>query len=270
MHSTNLIICTLIASSLTAACSVKEDRSACPCHLTVDFNDANIKMPGGMVYLDFKKGTGEAIQGLMLPAIERKYPISLTKGLIHLFASTEGGNWNIGKDRQTLLLNAGNQADSIYAYARMVECFDETAEEVVHLHKQWCTLLLVTEKPEAWKSSLFELSGEWSGMSMADLYPVKGEFLCTAEKLSADRLAARIPRQGDDSLILKIFQRGEKGSKGKLLQSFPLGEMISATGYDWDAEDLKDLVLKIARTETGISIEIADWINGENDSDIKI
>ena len=50
---------------------------------------------------------------------------------------------------------------------------------------------------------------------------------------------------------------------GKPTDSIPIGEMLKENEYSWEAHNLKDVFIKIDRTNAGISVKINDWNKGE-------
>jgi hypothetical protein len=63
----------------------------------------------------------------------------------------------------------------------------------------------------------------------------------------------RVPRQGDSSLRLELY-RGEA-----LARSFPIGKIIEESGYDWTAEDLEDVDIRLDYQDTGVNFTVNGW-----------
>ena len=93
--------------------------------------------------------------------------------------------------------------------------------------------------------------------------PSYGSFMYELELSDAMTGQVTLPRQRDESLFLEIWD------KGSVLKVFTLGRYISATGYDWSAEDLEDLTLSLDYTHNLIGITIGDW-DKEHHFDISI
>ena len=79
----------------------------------------------------------------------------------------------------------------------------------------------------------------------------------TEEELfpSSDGLCRlRIPRQLDGSPRLEIdfLDSGE-------VRTFPVGEYILESGYDWDAADLKDISLEMDFSRSSLTFTISKW-----------
>ena len=62
-----------------------------------------------------------------------------------------------------------------------------------------------------------------------------------------------LPRQKDASLKLSVLE------KTSVLKTFALGNYICQSGYDWTAENLQDIVVKIDYACTRVSIVVGPW-----------
>ena len=82
------------------------------------------------------------------------------------------------------------------------------------------------------------------------------------EKLSADEFSLRIPRQGDDSLILNIYNTDSRGQVQKYLLGFPLGREIAWTGFDWMQPSLPDIYIELQASMTDVDVTVKEWIDG--------
>ena len=77
------------------------------------------------------------------------------------------------------------------------------------------------------------------------------------------RLSSRIPRQTDDGLVINI--KYEDGADSRIL----LGKILENKGYNWDADDLIDISIRIEGGTTGITLKSAEWNTGY-DKDLTI
>lgn len=62
-----------------------------------------------------------------------------------------------------------------------------------------------------------------------------------------------VPRQDDTSLRMQFL------SDGGVIREFALGEYIAASGYDWTAEELEDIHVVIDYVRTKIIFQVRDW-----------
>lgn len=245
---------------LTApSCSVKEYREDCPCFLSVDLRRA---------FDDIVNGPEELLVSVYCPQtcysgtyLSRDFPDSLEllvpRGQITVSAVSVRDSKSV-KDK-ALLIAYGNQADSVYAFSAVVDASGESASETVDLHKQYSTVYLQFLWPEGGAPSSspgLRIKSGTNGLLIDALEPSRGEFCI--ELAPADireRLSFRIPRQTDKSLTLELLDR----SSGEILDSIDLGESIDRTGYDWNAEDLRDIYIEIDYTKTDALVTVKEW-----------
>ena len=259
----------LLFTVLLSACSIKEERTFCPCRLTLNLEDANIKFPGEELHLWFTDEQNVPIMKTIVSSSQENVKVIVPKGRIRVFSTTGSDVWKDSEEGGRLELETGNQADSIYASCSLIECTGETAADTILLHKQWCTAHILLDQSEKWESSLFELNSSWAGLSTSSLGALKGDFICHAVKAGERRLTVRIPRQGDDSLVLKIKEQNSKDGENTREKTFPLGEMIASIGYQWDKADLDDIVIRLNETKSGLYVELEDWEEAFSPEDVE-
>ena len=248
-----LLACAVLCGS---SCTVKEDRTPCPSYLRLTFADREFLMERGepvtaSLWTSAERYRDAIDTSQMEPYWERavvkdEYLLSCYTGLENAVASG-----------RTLVLKDGNQMDSLYAFHQEVDCTGELAEAEVTLHKQFATVFVDLMKgADQMKMFTFTVQGFWNGFDMADFSPVGGPFWCKPE--AASRLVSfRIPRQGDDSLLLDITFQGER------IGQFPLGSYIKRTGYNWKSEDLQDIYIMIDIMLGQILVSVDGWESGE-------
>ena len=146
----------------------------------------------------------------------------------------------------------------------------ELARDTVTLYKQWCTLQLRLEGSEAWKPYFFEIHGDWNGLSLRDLSPVKGALFCVPRKTGVNTFEVRLPRQGDSSLSLQVYDTDPYGLPEELKYEYPLGRLMENRGYDWDRRSLGDAVITIDYAKADVLVEISGWDEGGDNKDITI
>lgn len=248
-------IAALLLLAGTLGCSVKEDRTPCPCYLQVSFTDPESKGP---VLL---QGWGRMTSFLEQVRIEDCRPYwsrAVDKGLMTVSAckgirqsTTEGAR---------LTIPAGRQADSLYAFSRQVDATGDFAPVPVTLHKQFATVFLDIRKTAGnLPDYRFSVTGNTCGTDLQALAPLPGAFHFEPTAREGDTLVFfRLPRQADDSLSLTI----RYGDAAPSL--FPLGELIRDTGYSWKTEDLQDIYVSIDLTRGKVFVVTGDWENGMN------
>lgn len=270
------IIRTVIFFLMMTACSIKEDRTPCPCYLTIDFVDLPYQWQddGKSLWMDVQDHKSDVLVLETVTLTEtmrnRGMRVKVPKGKA-LVASAGGRNrFRPSPDGKLLVLPEGYQSDSLFLHARVVDCSGELARDTVRLHKQWCTLSVVVAGMDAFQRYDFELTGAWAAFAAEDLSPVRSPFRATLTRTDRDRFVCRIPRQGDNKLELSLYDENVDGTRGRLIHAYPLGELIYRAGYNWFATDLDDVTVKLDFARADITVGIQPWDAGENLGNIVI
>ena len=69
----------------------------------------------------------------------------------------------------------------------------------------------------------------------------------------SDTFFVNLPRQWDDSLLMKV------DTGDKVVKTFPLGQYIRESGYDWNTPDLEDITIDLDIAVTHLSVVIQGW-----------
>ena len=80
-----------------------------------------------------------------------------------------------------------------------------------------------------------------------------GKFCADARKMQTGEFLVLIPRQYDASLLLDVNDGSD------IVKTFALGEYIFASGFDWTAPDLGDIVVGIDYARTVLSLSVIGW-----------
>ena len=213
------------------SCSIKEDRSDCPCYLTVDAERA--------VSVDGWFGT-RSLFNVIGGFVDRQVP----RGIVDIVASH--GRFSVPE---------GQQMDSLFARRIPVDTDGESAFARVTLCKNFATIEL-DFKDEDDGRTVYDLlaTGTVSGADARTLEPVKGPFSCVPEPVTDGRgYAFRVPRQKDESLRLELSNNGSP------VETIDLGYLIAKTGFDWKAESLGDIAILCDLPAHTFTITVKDW-----------
>ena len=197
------------------SCSIKEDRSDCPCWLTVEA-DNTVSVNGWFGTRSLFKVNGGFI--------DKKVP----RGLVDVVA-------NIG----SFSAPEGQQMDSLFARRIPVDTDGESAYARVTLCKNFATIELDFKDEDDGRTDYDLLAtGTISGVDVRSLNPVEGPFSFIPEPKTDGRgYAFRVPRQKDESLRLELSYNGSP------VETIDLGYLIAKTGFDWKAESLGDIAI---------------------------
>lgn len=237
---------------MCASCSIKEDRTPCPCWLDIDIslcgrraNDVSLR----------GWNSQKSLFGDILAVAEWPdgWVVEVPKGLVQYTAYA--GLDQCALSGSTLVIPHGHEFDRIWAYNADVYCEGETAEDRVVLHKQFATVTVkVREEPDGILSA--RVTGTSAGFSLTDLSPARGDFDVTVGMTSDGCFIFNLPRQFDDWASMEILRDGVP------VRTLDIGDKIAATGYDWTAEDLDDIYIGLDMTKADIEIRIESWQKG--------
>ena len=237
----------ILASLLfLSSCSVKENRAACPCALALELT----ALPVRPVVLSV---TGEGYSITEIVQVDTVLVLPVPKG--KLAVSAVGGA--LAEGDGSVLIPTGEEAPPLYLFYADVSTDAEQVVLPVSLHKQYCGLDLVFTGPSGYGPP-FEVAVEGAyGGWLPDGSPSAGPFSRRLLPGSDGRATLRLPRQGDDSLLMHIVFSDQK------VRTFALGSYIAASGYDWSAPELEDLTLHVDISVTSVTVSTDLWSRTE-------
>ena len=261
---------------LLSSCSVKEDRSGCPCWMTVEMPDM-VGHDGGQVdnddcvvlrlrgnsdedEVDYSYQVTESVR-VDAEVLEYEVPRGSVGVSVIEMPDRVGYDGIVGHDGDEVRIPVGEQMDSLYGYFRMFYTRCESVLCDVELHKEFCTISF-TLGDEGYVSPYdLEVWGNVAGVSAWDLMPLEGDFRF-APSPEDGVYRVRVPRQLDASLELVMLempdQAGHDGERA-VVDRLPLGEYIARSGYDWAAEDLADVHIALDMEKQQVMITVSDW-----------
>lgn len=233
-----------------AGCTVKEDRGDCPCSLHLDIDGPDVFGSVDLSWLIRNSGAGAVSAFDKLPEV-LSLDVPRCLGDVCVNVCEEG----LLDEDGGLVIELGEDCPPVYFCKTEVDCRSEYVEEVVALHKNYSELTCVLEHSESLGIGLnYCIAGNICGYD-ADGTPRTGPFRCSlnCRRNSSGMVLANVglPRQSDSSLTLDVT-----APDGELLREFALGEYIAASGYDWDAQSLEDIVIRIDIATTSMDVEV--------------
>ena len=227
-----------------AACSVKADRTECPCYLTAAFDR---EFAGRISLTGWQNATCVLLEEAIAPNAGGEYVQGIPRGVYEFCA---GVGYNV--------ISLGNQSDSLYLWSSEGPV-DATGEEVylpLSMDKQFATHRLDMVRPCS-----VSVRGRVKGVDLFTLVPLGGDF--RYEPVSDDGIhyQLRLPRQlpapeGYEPLELLVLN-GDAGPA-----SVPLGWMIEESGYNWQAKSLSDLEIRVDYIAREVTIRVQEWGEG--------
>ena len=275
---------------LLSSCSVKEDRSGCPCWMIVDLSkvaESRLKSPevqSNIEHQDVTKSLesrSNVAENVLLrlrgnsdeDAVEYEYQVTesvrvdvvaleyeVPRGSVGVSAVALGNeipgqagyDGIVGYDGDEIRIPVGEQMDSLYGFFRMFYTRCESVLCGVDLHKEFCTVSFTLGKDGYTSPYDIEVWGNVAGVSAWDLMPVKGEFRYAPVQKN-EVYQVRVPRQEDNSLELVMMDDDD------IVDRLPLGEYIARSGYDWTAEDLADVNVALDLEMQQVMITVSGW-----------
>ena len=238
-----------------AACSIKEDRTPCPCWLSIDFSKVSQQNVNVAAWGDSELFSERIAVKDYLEA--ESYEKTVPKG--YVYTSVVSGERDMQRSGARLTIPLGHDADSIYAHAASVKCLGEFAKDTAELHKQFARVFVSVEIPEGHNYPYtFSACSNVSGMDMRDLSPVDGEFRYNL-KFGEDNICMFcVPRQKEEGGELRLLiYEGDK-----VIETIPLAEWIAKMGYNWLKKDLEDIYIGVDYAKAEVSITIKGWDEG--------
>lgn len=239
----------ILCMSVFAGCSIKEDRSVCPCRLVLDFSDVDtltvraadlmVSSSDGLIFKD----------SVDFAAVGKEYVADVPHGelMVNVWSGAEGFH----DEDEGIVIPFGYGCPPVFMHSSSVDAVGEICREKVVMHKNHCRLSVEVKGRDDVPYSL-TVRGNVCGY-MTDGSPAEGAFSCVAYPDGGGKVTVSLPRQLDNSLLLDI----DDGSG--IMKTFALGEYIAASGYDWTAPDLEDLSIVVDYFATVLTIHVRWW-----------
>lgn len=231
------------------SCSVKEDRSVCPCTLMLDMSCVDSQLVPEADLFVTSKGSIEYQDKLSFDKMGDEYVISVPRKKLHLSVWT-ASDCNLPSGGMEIPL--GCDCPRMYMFDTDLDTFQDESEEVVEMHKNHCVMTVMTELGDRFVHDV-RIVGNVSGYT-CEGKPAGGkfEYLLNGNRYE-DGWKVVLPRQVDASLSL-LIDDGQGTVK-----SFSIGNYIVSSGYDWTTPDLEDITLSLDYALTEVTIRIEGW-----------
>ena len=246
----------LLLTILLTACSVKENRNHCPCHLLLDVSEVSTELFDSLdVALD--EGNGRAQRFPLCLSLLPPGPVAVdvAKGRLSLnVCAVENGAVWLSSIGDVMEIPQGEQCPPLFLHTALLDARVEELTETVVLHKSFCSLHIQmdgTDPSQPYPFSL-QVRGDVDGFD-ANGRPKDGLFNPYAYPTADGQCTVRVPRQKDDTLELLMCEDEVP------LATFALGEYLKAGGYDWTAPDLADVSVRIDCARLTIRLKIEKW-----------
>ncbi len=254
---------------LLCGCTILEDRTPCPCRLTMDYSkvlkyDFIHRLADGEYDLALSGEDFQISESIPVEMIDTIHQKSISKGSVRISGVLSN------KGKEALIVTQGNQADSLYAFSTTIEATGEKAYLLMEAHKQFTTVHIKESGVEnAEKENRHTLDkvqmrvkGNFNGIDRYTLEPLTGKFDCIVPGASPNgEFSLRIPRQGDASITMELIPGGS-GDEAIAVQgtlTLPLGRYMEEMDYDFNAESLADVYIGLDIVSRKAFIRIEEW-----------
>jgi hypothetical protein len=230
----------LVIFSLSA-CSVLEDRDSCPC--TLGFVTAS---DVGCVHLLLDAGNGflweesvEDLGGSLFQVPREMLRCCIVQG-------AEPG------PEGSVIIPEGEDCPEIRMHRSVIDARCAAVTDTVEFHKSYCVMDICLEGREAFGLRNLEVKSSTAGY---DRYgeSVEGVFRHSPSRLRDGTYRLRLPRQLSPDLEIEAEFLSGGGAV------FPLGAYLDDMDYDWNAEDLGDVVIRIDSRSSSVRIITSCW-----------
>ena len=240
------------------SCSVKEDRIVCPCRLRLDLSPCKSITADVVTCAWDDSGQVRYFRDeVSVLDLKGYYEQDVKRGPVNISVYTAPDD-NV-EDGRMIMATYGQDFDAIYSYADNAACSGEIYIDTVRLYKQYATVHVKLERHEVKSYPYsFNVESDVAGLDLITLSPVRGEFHYDIVFDDTDLCSFNIPRHDKEAggLSLNIVKAGE------IMDSVSLSEIFIAMDYDWTADDLDDIYIRLDYTEAVVRVSIADWGEG--------
>lgn len=226
------------------SCSIKEDRGECPCWLTLQVPSQG----GSHLIVNWVLEASDTVrEGILDDENNPSCTVEVPREKIRLVAVSGADGRFAGV--QGLKIEEGRPYPPVYYYQTVLDTSCDSLRDTIRLHKNHAYVKIRDNSPNA--SFTYYLCGNSCGFDL-DGKVARGPFRSKAD-FKEGAYSCIVPRQGDNSLRLDIYLGQE------LMRSFPIGDIIAQSGFDWEAEDLEDIDLTLDYSATQVTFTVNGW-----------
>ena len=244
-----LTVCSCVLMS--TSCSVKEDRTVCPCQLFLDMSEVDTSIVRSAELVVSASDGFQIKDTLEIDDFMDGYVVDVPRETVGVGVYFGAGDCvdEVGR----LGIDYGNECPQVYMHSSIIRAEGEKMVEKVLMRKNHCIMTIQVETEKDFPFRL-EVKGSVDGYDLGGA-PSVGDFRYAMYVDEKGTCSLTLPRQRDSSLILEVHD--EDGA----LKSFALGEYVAASGYDWQQDDLKDITVSLDYALTHVVIAVAGWSN---------
>lgn len=239
----------LAALASAVACTVKEDRTECPCWVSVKTETQR----NGVVsfYNAASLEARRTIDAEHLTSGDNRTQVSKGDNLASVVTGCD--DMDFTKDDTTVRCTPGKGSGEIWAFAKRFDARGDEAFVEDVLHKQYAKIDFTFVHSGKYPYDV-TLTAACDGINLTDLRGTSGTFVVALALDSLNRCSVRVPRQRTHSdIVLRMSLEGrEKGLMN-------LSKYFLAAAYSWESADLEDIAVTIDFASMTIAVRVGDW-----------
>lgn len=246
-----------------ASCSVKEDRSPCPCYINLNV-DQVVQNP------DYTEGlvtvmTADAIieqKRIRLADYEGKgYDVVVPRRTIH--AMTAVGHEDLWWKTDTLYAATNLEWGPVMLAHETVVCDDDDKLLTMDFHKEYCRINFVLVGVVDLEDYPFDIRvrANCNALRMRDGKPIRGRYTAYANPSNTAMYSVLVPRQEDHEMIVDLLWHSDTHdyTVNDYVVTLEVGKQMQKTGYNWEKDDLDDVYVTIDVVKATVGISIRPW-----------
>ena len=257
---------------LAVSCSIKEDRSPCPCYAKIDIDDFCELGNDTNALVSYNSYSGMKSERVSLPeTYGNVYEVEVGRKSNWFSCISGASGMSVGED--CIVCPPGCEWNGVYAGARSLPCDSDDVFVEIMPHKEFCRITFVIVGLSSARTYPYDIRvrANSNGIRIHDCRPVEGEYCAYSSfNQSGTMTSVSVPRQTDDEMVMELLvhKDGHLYSDEDLVGTFPLGKMIREQGYSWEKEDLEDIYITLDYTRVSVSVSLNDWAEEHYDEGI--
>ena len=270
-NKTVSLLCACALALLAAVgCSIREDRSDCPCYVALHYGefadkDTSARLQirqGGRTVREEPLGPEELSEGSEVQVERAENTFSVITGDEHLTQRDD-----------SVYARRGHEWGEVWSDTRTVDCGDDLRDVTFTPHKDFCTVTFLIKGLDPEKDYPYEIrvKAGCNGMRLSDRAPLEGDYVAYPRRIPGTNLfEVRLPRQIDDDQTAELLiPRDDRlYTDDDVVKTFPLGQMLLRQGYSWETNDLEDVTVVVDFAWTLVTVQVNGW--GDTPYDWKI
>lgn len=240
------LICSL---TLSLSCSIKEDRSGCPCRLVLDMGRIDTNVVSSVDLLVTASDGFVFRKTLSSDLFSSPYTVTVPRGDVYVCAF-DGAAGTVSSDGSLTIIE-GYECPRVNMYNSRIHAEGELVRDTVVLHKNHSVMRIIVRSEEPFPFQI-AVAGNVSGYDKGG-EPVHGNFRFVPERGEDGTFVVTVPRQTDNAMRLEV------NDGDAVLKIFALGEYLFSSGYDWTSADLEDVTVSLDYSLTRLSVIVKGW-----------